>query len=258
MNDTNSSFAKTYVGMRFLTLVRLPLFTLHRKCKTIRRLSPPVFWKCVLILSPSTLYDSDGEMSEYLIVPLAKRQNQLATSKSLPTRTVAPSPRKAKAGIVAHLRIDLEDGFAAVVTAICNRVHVCVRLSAVRRFNCAYGRASARAGRFAHDARATLRRDPSTAGRARCWKRRWCKSDRVHHSLSPRDPRDRRARQLSLGPAPQTRHDRLGNFRALAIAEGAQTSSLWGDQASSLILTLAGKMPVPCRSTLPNEAQGLS
>jgi len=57
----------------------------------------------------------------------------------MPTRTAAPSPREAKAGIVAHLRIDLEDGFAAVVTAICNRVHVCVRLSAVRRFNCAYG-----------------------------------------------------------------------------------------------------------------------
>jgi hypothetical protein len=125
--------------MRFLTLVRLPLFTLHRKCKMIRRLSPPVFWKSVLRLFPSTLYDSNGEMSEYLIVPLAKRQNQLAISKSLPTRTAAPSPREAKAGIVAHLRIDLEDGFAAVVTTICNRVHVCVRLSAVRRFNCAYG-----------------------------------------------------------------------------------------------------------------------
>jgi hypothetical protein len=36
---------------------------------------------------------------------------------------------------------------------------------------------------------------------------------------------------------------RLGNFCALAVARGAQTSSLWGDQASSLILTLAGKMP---------------
>ena len=74
----------------------------------------------------------------------------------MPTRTAAPSPREAKAGIVAHLRIDLEDGFAAVVTAICNRVHVCVRLSARYAVSIArMGRASARAGRFAHDVRAT-------------------------------------------------------------------------------------------------------
>jgi hypothetical protein len=60
--------------------------------------------------------------------------------------------------------------------------------------------------------------------------------------------------------------DRLGNFRVLAVARGAQTSSRSGDQASSLILTFAGKMPacptgitpVPRRPTLPNEAQGLS
>jgi hypothetical protein len=60
--------------------------------------------------------------------------------------------------------------------------------------------------------------------------------------------------------------DRLGNLRVLAVARGAQTSSRSGDQASSLILTFAGKMPawptgmtpVPRRPTLPNEAQGLS
>ena len=85
---TNSSFANRYVGRRFFTLVHLPLFTLHRKCKTIRRLSSPVFWKSVLRLFLSTLYDSNGEMSEYLIVPLAKRQGQAyVRSDSQPIRS---------------------------------------------------------------------------------------------------------------------------------------------------------------------------
>ena len=194
--------------------MHLPLFTLHRKCKTIRRLSSPVFWKSVLRLFPSTLYDSNGEMSEYLIVPLAKRHDQLAISKSLLTRAAAPSPREAKAGIVAHLGIDLADGFAAVVT-VDLQSRPCLR-AFVRGtpFQLRVWRALLRvpAGSLT-TVRATLRPDPSTAGRARCWKRRWRKSDRVHHSLSPRDRRDRRARQLSLGPAPQNAPSLAGKPR---------------------------------------------
>lgn len=166
----------------------------------------------MLRLSTSTLYDSNGEMSEYLIVPLAKRHDQLAISKSLPTRTAAPSPREAKAGIVAHLRIDLADGFAAVVT-VDLQSRPCLR-AFVRGtpFQLRVWRALLRvsAGSLTMYGRLSAPIQ-STAGRARCWKRRWRKSDRVHHSLSPRDPRDRRARQLSLGAAPQTRHHWLGS-----------------------------------------------
>jgi hypothetical protein len=115
---------------------------------------------------------------------------------------------------------------------------------------------------LAHYLRAPLRRDRATAGRPRCWQRGERKSDRLHHPVSSRHSRDRCPRELSLGPDLQTHHDRLGNFRARRC-RGAQTSNRWGDQASSLILILEGKMPacptgrlpVPRRLTPANEAQ---
>jgi len=48
----------------------------------------------------------------------------------------------------------------------------------------------------------------------------WVQSDRLHHPVSPCYSRDQCPRGLSPGPDPQTRHDRLGNFRALAVARG--------------------------------------
>jgi hypothetical protein len=173
--------------MRFLTLVRLPLFTLHRKCKTLRRLSPGNFGKSVLKLLPSTLYDAEREnvgisdssggkaaraignfqifcpralrillvgRAEFVISPLSMarpRQRTQSSAESMAKRKIAPD-RSARRRIVGgNFRGTAAKSIASVFACVCPRYAVSIACMA---------HASARAGRFAHDVRATLRRDP--------------------------------------------------------------------------------------------------
>lgn len=195
-------------------------------------------------------------MSEYLIVPLAKQRDQLAISKSLHAHGGALTARRGRYWVagtklrLSHVgcpwsraatarrtfspvsgrtrklhRADQREGiighdFRAAAKSIAPEVAgVCVRHTVpAARVAGPVGRS----GRLAHHLGEPLRRDRATAGRPRCCSARWTQigspsSSRVIASFARPV-----SSELSLGPYLQTRHDRLGNFRALAVAEGCR------------------------------------
>lgn len=169
-------------------------------------------------------------MSEYLILPLAKRRDQLPISKSLHAHDVTLTARRGRYLLVsqwpdakiaphrsARERIRGHDFRAAAKSIASEVARVCVRhtVPAAR-----VAGPVASSGRLTHYLGAPLRRDRATAGRTRCWQRGGRKSGRLHHRVSSRHSRDRCPLELSLRPYLQRRHDRLGNFSALAVAEG--------------------------------------
>jgi AraC-like DNA-binding protein len=85
---------------------------------------------------------------------------------------------------------------------------------ATRRPTLRLARAVARSVRFTHDLRAACRGSWPIASRSRSWERGRRQSHCVYHPVPSRHSRNRRARKLSLGSDPQTRHPRMGTLLA--------------------------------------------